>query len=261
MDHRGNQQAVPARAPANTPLSDRAAILCDLDGCLVSGEQVLPGARELVERCGDRLWIVSNNSTDTPATIAARLAPLGLSLSPARWFLAGAEAVRTVAAEGAGRCAILGDAPVAALGRDLGLTLCQDEPETVILCRDTGFDYERLSALVGWLQLGARMVVANSDLSHPGRDGTPVPETGALLAAVLAVLPSQRYRVFGKPQPTLFERALAKAGVAGRDAIMIGDNPSTDAAGAQALGIPFVAVAPNGGVAHLLGGSQEAASW
>ena len=54
------------------------ALLCDLDGCLVAGDRLLPGARELAGLAGERLWILSNNSTDTPQSLSARLAGLGL---------------------------------------------------------------------------------------------------------------------------------------------------------------------------------------
>lgn len=46
----------------------------------------------------------------------------------------------------------------------------------------------------------------------------------------------------GKPQPPLFERALALAGAAAADALMVGDSPDTDVAGALALGIDAVLV-------------------
>ncbi len=65
------------------------AILCDLDGCLVSGETVLPGAQAFVEGAGARLMVLSNNSTDTGASLSARLARGGLAVAPARIVLAG----------------------------------------------------------------------------------------------------------------------------------------------------------------------------
>lgn len=251
MDHNRDSEVL-AFGPPSLRLADCAAILSDLDGCLVSDGILLPGAREFGEMFGDRLWIVSNNSTDTAETLAERLGSLGLSLPPERLILAGAETVRLAAAAPATRHAILADAPVVALARDAGMTICNEAPETVILCRHTGFDYVTLHRLLRWLDNGANLVVSNPDASHPGADGTPVPETGALLAAVLAVRPDQPYRVVGKPEPTLFRIALQRAQVAAADSVMIGDNLETDAKGAQALRIPFVAVAPNTGLAHLL---------
>ncbi|HSH46965.1 MAG TPA: hypothetical protein VK991_00005, partial [Halomonas sp.] len=40
------------------------AILCDLDGCLISGDTLLSGVQVFTRQVHDRLWIVSNNSTD-----------------------------------------------------------------------------------------------------------------------------------------------------------------------------------------------------
>src|SRR5262249_34599614 len=74
-------------------IDDFRSFLCDLDGCLIAGDTVLAGARELLARAGERLWIVSNNSTETPATLAARLERLGLPVRPDRILLAGATAI------------------------------------------------------------------------------------------------------------------------------------------------------------------------
>ena len=85
------------------------------------------------------------------------------------------------------------------------------------------------------LQAGARLVVANPDTCHPSAEGDAVPETGALLAAIHAVLPDHPFESLGKPAPTLFDIALARAGLRASEAVMIGDNDATDGHGARAL--------------------------
>ncbi|GGA82653.1 hypothetical protein GCM10011385_41100 [Nitratireductor aestuarii] len=80
------------------PGPEAAAVLADLDGCLISGSTVLPGAAELVRRTGERLWIVSNNSSDTAQTLSVRLSHMGLQVPAERIFLAGEQAVRELAA-------------------------------------------------------------------------------------------------------------------------------------------------------------------
>jgi putative hydrolase of the HAD superfamily len=42
---------------------------------------------------------------------------------------------------------------------------------------------------------------------------------------------------FMKPHPSIFERALAEAGVASREAVMIGDSLKADIEGAVAIGM------------------------
>lgn len=44
----------------------------------------------------------------------------------------------------------------------------------------------------------------------------------------------------GKPDPSIFEHALAKVGYAPEDVLMVGDNPMTDILGAERAGIPSV---------------------
>jgi ribonucleotide monophosphatase NagD (HAD superfamily) len=113
----------------------------------------------------------------------------------------------------------------------------------VVLCRDTDFDYARLAAIARALAAGAELWVANPDLTHPGAGGRIVPETGALLAAVRAVAPAAPPRVFGKPEPALFLTGLA--GTPPAEALMLGDNPATDIAGARALGLPALLLGPH----------------
>ena len=70
------------------------AILCDLDGCLVSGETVLPGAQAFIEGAGARLMVLSNNSTDTAMSLSARLARgRGEAVSCRSWPISSCETV------------------------------------------------------------------------------------------------------------------------------------------------------------------------
>jgi HAD superfamily hydrolase (TIGR01450 family) len=219
------------------------AILCDLDGCLVSGETVLPGAQAFIEGAGARLMVLSNNSTDTAASLSARLARGGLAVSPERMVLAGVSAVELVAHRAPGaRVFVCGSGATVEHAPESGLQADENTPEYVILTRDTGFTYERLQAVLGYLTRGARLVVANADATHPGANGVPVPETGALLAAVRECLPEQEFEVVGKPEPALFRVALERLGVSPGEAVLVGDNPATDGAGAQAAGVDFIQI-------------------
>lgn len=227
------------------------AVLCDLDGCLIAGDRLLPGAAEFARAAGSRLWIVSNNSSDTEATLAARLRGLGLQVAEARILLAGVRAVERLAAARPGAAVELrAAAPLRARAEALGLRLDAARPEAVLICRDPDFDLAALARVAALMHGGAALFAANADGSHPGPDGVPAPETGAWLAALAAVVPGAVPEVTGKPGPALYRAALARAGVAPEEALFVGDNPATDAAGARALGIPCRIVAP-GGLARL----------
>lgn len=248
--------------PDTSRITTAKAILCDLDGCLICGDRVLPGIPAFIAHLRDRLWIVSNNSTDTPESLSLRLERLGLAVSAQRIILAGAETLRRLAHEEPARAIALHATPVmTAFAEGIGLRLTKHDPDTIVLCRDTGMTYASLALALRQLQAGARLVVANPDTHHPSAEGYAVPETGALLAAIHAILPDQPFESLGKPAPTLFDIALARAGLRASDAVMIGDNDATDGRGARALGIAFIQVDPAQGAAaimnHVVSATEE----
>ncbi len=83
------------------------------------------------------------------------------------------------------------------------------------------------------MQAGVPLIATNPDSSFPSHDGERWPGTGALVA-VVETTTGVRAEVVGKPSPSLFEFALARAG--GGDPLVVGDRLDTDIAGAVALG-------------------------
>jgi HAD superfamily hydrolase (TIGR01450 family) len=227
------------------------ALLVDWDGCLTFGEELMPGAAAFLRRYEDRVAIVSNNTTHLPEDFLLTLRAQGVQLIPERVVLAGSEAIhQALEVAPNGQALLLGNARLQSLARSAGLEPQSAVPEVVILLRDTEFSYERLQRAVNALSAGASLIVGNPDLQHPGAGGIVVPETGALLAALAAVIDLRRveYRVIGKPNPTLFHRACAALGVAPQRAIMIGDNAATDGAGARALGMKAILMEQGSGL-------------
>ncbi|TKT78286.1 HAD-IA family hydrolase [Aquamicrobium sp. LC103] len=228
---------------AEIDLADRSAILCDLDGCLLSSGHVYDGARDFVRACGDRLWIVSNNSSDTSATLAARLVGLGLPILADRILLAGEQTLRFLAQDQSHKAlAVYVDAPLRTLAKELGLTNGSATPEIVVMGRDRCFGLGTLEELAAHVVDGAELWAANLDLSHPAATGYPVPETGALLRAVEACAGPFAVRSIGKPAPDLIEIALARSGVERTRAVFIGDNLATDGEAARAAGVAFIRI-------------------
>lgn len=249
--------AADERERAGALLGRARAVLIDVDGVLVAGGIALPGAAAFLMALGARAFIVSNNSTDTPDLMSDKFHRQGLLVEPRRVSLAGAVMIDTLAAEAPGEATFLVAAPsLTAYAEARGLTLTDDERAPILaLARDTALTYQRLHRAARVLHGGARWLVANPDRTHPDTDGGPVPETGALMAALIACVPAAQPRIIGKPEPGLFLAALAKAGVGPDEAVMIGDNPDTDGAGADGLGIPKIMVGPRGtvgGIADLV---------
>lgn len=218
-------------------------ILCDVDGCLLAGDRPVAGAAEFVRRHAHRLHLVSNNSTDSRASLSRRLARLGLEVPPERIALAGELMVEWLAQRMPGAAVLMIATPdIRALARAHGVHVvdARVRVDAVALARDTRVRFSALQRAVRAASAGGALIVSNADATHPGKGGVPMIETGALLALLRACLPGVTPTVLGKPGDGLFRRALES--VAPDRAVMIGDNPDTDIAGAAALGMPGVLV-------------------
>lgn len=229
---------------------DARGYLIDLDGTLVSGQTVLQDARWLLNAVAGRFVLVSNNAEHTPSQLSRMLQTIGLAVDADRIILAGTCAIDRIAAEQPGASLLLLASPaLRSYARRKGLHLDAARPDVVLVARDRQFSYAKLAAAVSALADGARFVVAAPDLSHPGADGKPVPETGALAAAIIACAGERDYTVIGKPERALFEMGCRRLGIDFSDAVMIGDNPQTDGLGARRLGMRFWQV-HNGSIRH-----------
>lgn len=219
--------------------------LVDLDGTLMSGAKALPGAVQLIEQLQGRFVIVSNDAEHTPAQLSRRLRAVKLVAPEERIILAGTTALDCLAKEEPdARVMLIGSTALYRYARGIGLRLSDGHPDIVVLARDRRFTYGRLAKAANAIRAGARLVVANPDHTHPGLAGEIVPETGALLSALLACTGPLSYRVIGKPEPMLFLKGLELLGVPRDRSVVIGDNPDTDGAGARRLGLRFVYVHP-----------------
>ncbi|WP_300379125.1 HAD hydrolase-like protein [Henriciella sp.] len=225
-------------------LGSTSGFIVDWDGCCALDNRLLPNASRFLRQVQDRVVILSNNSSDTPDTFESILADAGIQIDRDRIILAGTSAIEHAIAIQAERAMILGSSKMKAYARNAGLNIVRDHPDTVLLLRDTHLSYTRLESAVNAIASGAKLIVANPDLTHTGERGRIKPETGALLAALKACisLPPSSYEVVGKPAAPLFYRALARLDLGPSQTVMIGDNAKTDLAGAQRLGIPCLLV-------------------
>ena len=229
----------------------RKTVLLDMDGVIVLGAAAAPGAPAFLDRFGFKVCLVSNDSSLSPKGLSKYLSGLSIRIPADRIILAGSTSIDILMREIPGRrIRILGASSLQSLAKDAGVQLVPigEQPDVVLLGRDPEFDVSKLEEVVRAIEDGADLWVTNPDLRHPIEDGRYTYQTGALLQSILACVGEIPYRIIGKPEPTLFEEALRIMHALPEEAVMIGDNPSTDGVGAFSADIPFI----------LLGSSPEA---
>ncbi|MDM0020829.1 HAD-IIA family hydrolase [Variovorax saccharolyticus] len=222
-------------------------LILDLDGTLIREDEALPGAAELLARYRGRCVIVSNNSTHTAQGVTRRLARMGLDVEAAQLVLAGEVTIAHLRhAHTDARILLAGSAALRRHALDQGCALVRADADLVVLALDPHFNRARLALMANELRCGARLIATNGDDNHPGPDGSLVPETGALLAALVAASGTAPLAVIGKPGPRLFEEGMRRLGRTATRAntLVIGDNPATDLRGATAFGLRALLVGP-----------------
>lgn len=228
---------------AGAALARARHLIVDLDGTLIREDEAIEGAGDLLALFQGRYVIVSNNSTHTARGVARRLARMGLKVEPERIVLAGEQTIDYMRREHPhARLLLAGSPALRRYALSSGCELVKSDADFVVLALDAHFDHARLGAMANELRRGARLVVTNSDDNHPGPGGTVVPETGALMAALVSASGVRPWRIIGKPGPLLLEEGLRRLGAQAPGTLVIGDNPSTDALGAAQLGMRCVLV-------------------
>lgn len=241
---RPGERRVPARAPASYD-----GLIIDLDGVIWLGGDPIPGAADAVtalRASGTQVLFLTNEPLRSRTAIAARLTEIGIPATPADVMTSAAAAARAVASLTGlrTRCALVVGPPalrdeISAAGfRLLGCEYAA-QAEVVVVGGHDGFDYRELRAATAAVRHGARLFATGRDPVFPGPGGLQ-PATGAIVAAVETAggMPAV---VVGKPERIAFE--IACEALAGCKRIAaIGDNLTTDIAGAKHAGLDAILV-------------------
>jgi HAD superfamily hydrolase (TIGR01450 family) len=247
---------------ARRGLRDMRGFVFDLDGCVWTGDVLMPGAADvlaLLRAQGRAVSFLTNNSRARAATLQAKLERLGVQAAT-REVLTPLEILGEVitARWGPSRVLAIGGPELEQAVLDGGHQLVGvdrfRDATVVVVGNDFALTYERLTAAARAVAAGAHFATPNIDPRLPLEDGNFLPGCGAIVEAV-ATAAGVRPLVIGKPEPPLFELALARMGVTEKDAVMVGDSVDSDVRGARRVGMTAVLFAPAGGpdgVAHFV---------
>ncbi len=235
-------------------------VIFDLDGVIYRGLEPIEGARELVaalHAAGVAVRFATNNSMVAREGYVTRLEGMGIATTVEEIVTstsATVEHLRRHAPEVRSVLAIGADGMEAEL-RDAGLSVVMagdpsmaghaggplDRPfDAVIVGLDPDLDYRRLAVAMRAVNDGARFIATNADTRYPTAEGF-LPGAGSIVAA-LATASGVTPEVIGKPSPAMFQAILEASGVPPTEAIVIGDNPDADVAGAHRAGCAAILV-------------------
>ncbi|SIR84212.1 4-nitrophenyl phosphatase [Haladaptatus litoreus] len=226
--------------------SYRGAIV-DMDGTLVRGGSLLPGANEGIRALrenGTDLLLFSNNPTQPPERYIERLAVHGISISKEQVLTSALVTAEFLEAEyGERDLFVVGETYLCDLLRERGFTV-RDDPdaaELVVGSIDREFDYDELTRALWALEDGAPFVGTDPDVTIPASKRL-VPGSGAIINAIAGVAGREPEHILGKPAPEAGAAALGRLGVRAEDCLVVGDRLDTDIALGERIGATTVLV-------------------
>ncbi len=226
---------------SGTLLDGHDVVLFDLDGTVYRGGELVPQAKDAIQRVHQRdlpVRYVTNNASKPAAAVAERLTSLGLAADAAEVSTSAQAAAAMLGAllPTEARVLVVGTPSLAAEVDKVGLVpvrQCADEPVAVVQGHSPDTSWENLAEACLGIRGGATWIACNGDLTLPTEHGE-LPGNGAMVAALRAATGLEP-RIAGKPQRPLVDSAVSSAG--GGTPLMAGDRLDTDIAGAVNAGI------------------------
>lgn len=206
------------------------AYLTDMDGVLISGRNVIPGAAEFIERLQRSEYeylVLTNNPLYTQADLAHRLKMIGLEIPPERIFTSAMATARFLATQKEkGTAFVIGESGLTEPIHEIGYIITDYQPDYVVLGETHTYNLEQVTKAIRLVSAGAHFIATNPDPSGPGEGGL-VPACGAM-AALIEKASGMKPFFVGKPNPLMMRMALNHLGVHSENAIMVGDRMDTD---------------------------------
>ena len=204
--------------------------ITDMDGVLVKGKQIVPGADRFIARLEElerEYLVLTNNSLYTPRDLAHRLQNIGLEIPTERLFTSAmATASFLHSQRPKGTAFVIGESGLTQAIHGIGYVITDIEPDYVVLGETEGYNYEIITKAIRLIGAGARFIATNPDVTGPTEMGI-VPGCGAMAALIERATGKAPFYV-GKPNPLMIRAALNYLDVHSEDTAMVGDRMDTD---------------------------------
>ncbi len=243
---------------------DLDSFVLDMDGVLWHGSRPSPGMVEFFDRMrlrGMGYVLATNNSSRTVEQYVEKLANMGVQVSPKEVITsayATADYLLTITKPGAKVFAV-GEIGLVTALESRGFLLTEDGAEFVVVGLDRSFSYEKMAQALELIQKGAQYIGTNSDLTFPAADAIR-PGAGAMLAGISAASGVEPL-IIGKPEPLMFQLALARLGTAPERTAMVGDRLETDILGGLNAGLRTILLLSGVTDRELLANSSIRPEW
>jgi 4-nitrophenyl phosphatase/NagD protein len=214
-------------------IQDTECFLFDLDGTVYLGENLLPGAKDLLDYLDDKSWpyyFLTNNSSRSRMDYVTKLAGYGINASEEKIFSSGmATAIYLKKQKPQARLYLVGTPSLEKEFISYGFSLTEDNPDFVVLGFDTTLTYQKLHKLTDFLVEGIPYIATHPDINCPTPNGF-MPDIGAMMAMIETSTGREADIIVGKPNAPMIEAIVELTGFGTERLTMVGDRLYTDIA-------------------------------
>jgi len=234
------------------PFSNIRALIIDMDGVLWHGDQPMPGLTDFFQTLRDqqiRFILATNNASLTPGQYVNKLAKMGVTVTQDEILTSGIATALYLGEHedpSTTRVFVIGEDGAKEPLTERGFTLTDlyevntdstpGKGANIVVCgKDQTLTWDKLATATLNIRAGAKFIGTNADTTLPTEHGI-THGNGAILAA-LQVATGVTPTIIGKPEPIIYQQAMALLGTDTSETIAIGDRLETDILGAVRTGI------------------------
>ena len=211
------------------------AFLIDLDGTLYFKGEPYPGAIETINYLRQekyQLRFLTNTTAKTPKMLHAQMQALGFDIYEDEIFNATYACLQYLRAQPKAHCHFMVDDAVKAFFKEIPID--DDAPDFVVVGDyGEGFDFHALNHAFRLLMNGAELIALQKNLYWFSSEGMFL-DCGAFVT-LLESAANKTAEVMGKPSETFFKIALESLQVSPNEAVVVGDDITSDIVGAERM--------------------------
>jgi NagD protein len=204
--------------------------LIDMDGVLVRGTALIPGAVEFIDRLTAgkcKYLILTNNPLYTPGDLVHRLKVIGLDVPERRIFTSALATAQFLDRQKPrGKAFVIGESGLTSAIHAVGYIITDMQPDYVVLGETFAYNLEMVTRAIRLIADGAKFIATNPDPSGPSESGL-VPACGAMAALIEKASGIAPFFI-GKPNPLMMRMALNYLDAHSENTVMVGDRMDTD---------------------------------
>lgn len=224
-------------------LRSKRGFICDMDGVIYHGNNILPGVCEFVNwlTTNDKNFIFLTNSSErTPLELSQKLNRMGLDVSEDHFYTSALATAAFLKSQSPGCSAyVIGEAGLFNALYDAGICMNDVNPDYVVMGETRAYNFEKIEKAIALVNKGAKIIGTNPDITGPTEMGI-MPATGALIAPV-EIATGKRSYFIGKPNPLMLRHAMKRLDCHSFETAIIGDRMDTDiVAGIESMIMPVL---------------------